>query len=108
FRYESLKRIAAFNVIVDLFLFLILPILNEAGILHDSVEVTSKGISHTFGFNNPNSLGLSGYFFMVSLYVLMHRKLKWLTLFLFIIINFYFNSISASRTSYFAGWTLIV
>lgn len=105
---ESLRRIAACNVLVDIIIIILIPILLDAHVTKDTTSNLAKGVAHSLGFVNSNSLGLSGFYFMVSLYFLLHNRFKWSLIVVLIFLNEIIFSFACSRTAWSAGYVLIL
>lgn len=108
FRNEPIRRIATLIFIIDLLLFTLLPYFLGLNLIEDKMEIMIKGETHTLGFNNPNSLGLTGFYLLFPIYILFYPKNKVITIILLIIISLSFYEITHSRTSYMASIVFII
>lgn len=108
FKLQPIIRIAWVNVVITSLVAIMMPFLLEIGIINDRVTILSKGVAHSFGFGNSNSLGLAGFYFQISLYVILVNKCKWVMWVLLIIINQLIYAMACSRTAWCSGLILIV
>lgn len=108
FRNQNIAKLGGFIFICNTIFISIVLILVYNGILIDEISQSRKGYAHTLGFDNPNPLGLFGFYSIIAYYLWMIPRSKLLTLIGTVLINEAFYQLTCSRTSWMAGIVLVI
>lgn len=108
-RDVKVEKIAAVYFSVLMVFLLIWIFMYNMGML-DTRELYSevKGSFSTYGFRNPNGLGMFSFHIYSCLFFLLRKRSLILTLILIVVINEAFYMMSRSRTPWFGGVIFIV